>query len=255
VNLTWSAPADDGGSPISGYTVQKSTNGTTYTDQDGCTNLGVDFSCTATGLTPGTAYTFKVAAINAAGTGSYSAASSPVTPLAGSCATGGTCVVGDTGPGGGIVFYVGDFTLTSTGARMKYLEAAASNWSGVSDPSSAWSGNTSTSITTATGIGTGAQNSQLMLNTDTAGAAKLATDYRGGDLSDWYLPSKGELLELSKRRGKFPSDSFQAGGYWTSSQDTSSRAWITTISTQAQITRPKGNSHFVRPIRAFAPIG
>ena len=139
---------------------------------------------------------------------------------------------------------------------MKYLEGAPSTWSGGSDPSSAWSGNTSANVSTATGIGTGAKNSQEMLNTDPpTGAAKLATDYRGNGLSDWYLPSKDELLQLSKRRGKFPAGSFTAGGYWTSSQDSASRAWITTINTQAQITRPKGNSQFVRPIRAFAPVG
>ena len=196
VSLSWSAPVDDGGAPISGYTVQKSTNGTTYTDQAGCTNLGVDFSCTATGLTPGTAYTFKVAAINSAGTGTYSAASSSITPLAATCATGGICVVGDTGPGGGIVFYVGNFTLTSTGAQMKYLEAAPSDWDAPdnpSDPSSAWSGNTSTSVSTADAIGTGAKNSTNMLAVSGTGAAKLATDYRGGTLSDWYLPSNAEL--------------------------------------------------------------
>jgi hypothetical protein len=256
VVLTWSAPADDGGAPISGYTVQKSTNGTTYTDQAGCTNLGIDFTCTATGLTPGTAYTFKVAAINAAGTGTYSAASSSITPLAATCATGGTCVIGDTGPGGGIVFYVGDFTLTSTGARMKYLEAPLATWSGSSsDPRSAWSGNTSSSVSTGDAIGTGAKNSANMLAVNATGAAKLATDYRGGGLSDWYLPSKDELYQLHVERGRFPAGSFLDGGYWASSQTSSSRASVVTMNAGARVDRPKSSSQPVRPIRAFAPAG
>jgi hypothetical protein len=254
VALSWTAPVDDGGAPISGYTVQKSTDGSTYTDQAGCTNLGVDFACTATGLTPGTAYTFKVAAKNAAGTGTYSAASSPITPLAATCAGGGICVVGDTGPGGGIVFYVGDFTLTSTGARMKYLEAAPATWSGAgSDPQSAWSGNTSSNVSTADAIGTGAQNSANMLAASGTGAAQLATSYSNNGYSDWFLPSKAELRQLSVERGRFPSGSFTAGGYWTSSQASSSRSWITGMSTSSQIDRPKSFDHYIRPIRAFAP--
>jgi hypothetical protein len=135
------------------------------------------------------------------------------------------------------------------------LEAAPSTWSGAgSDPNSAWSGNTSSSVTTADAIGTGAKNSTNMLAVSGTGAAKLATDYRGGTLSDWYLPSKAELKQLSVERGRFPAGSFTAGGYWTSSQSSSSRSWITTMTTQAQIDRPKGNSQYVRPIRAFAPV-
>jgi len=135
---------------------------------------------------------------------------------------------------------------------MKYLEAAPSTWSGAgSDPASAWSGNTSSSVSTAEAIGTGAKNSTNMLAVSGTGAAKLATDYRGGTLSDWYLPSKAELKQLSVERGRF---SFSAGVYWTSSQSTSSRSWVTAMSNEGQIDRPKGRSEYVRPIRAFAPV-
>jgi prepilin-type N-terminal cleavage/methylation domain-containing protein len=52
-------------------------------------------------------------------------ASNAVAPI---CATGGTCVVGDAGPGGGVVFYVAASNFTSTGSdcntACKYLEAA-----------------------------------------------------------------------------------------------------------------------------------
>ncbi|NDC25884.1 MAG: BspA family leucine-rich repeat surface protein, partial [Proteobacteria bacterium] len=64
VSLSWSAPSDDGGSAITDYVVQYSANGSTWTSfSDGTSSLT---SATVTGLTPGTAYVFQVAATNAA---------------------------------------------------------------------------------------------------------------------------------------------------------------------------------------------
>jgi predicted phage tail protein len=68
VTLAWTAPASDGGSPITGYTATASPGGAT------CTTNGA-LGCTVTGLTNGSAYTFTVTATNAAGTG---AASNPL---------------------------------------------------------------------------------------------------------------------------------------------------------------------------------
>jgi hypothetical protein len=72
--VTWSAPASNGGSPITGYTVTASPGGATASAAAGAT------SATVTGLTAGTAYTFTVTATNAAGTSAASAASNSVTP-------------------------------------------------------------------------------------------------------------------------------------------------------------------------------
>jgi predicted RNA-binding protein with TRAM domain len=71
--VSWTAPASDGGTPVSGYTVTSSPGGRTCT-------TGAALSCTLSGLSNGTAYTFTVTATNAVGTGPVSAASSPVTP-------------------------------------------------------------------------------------------------------------------------------------------------------------------------------
>jgi Fibronectin type III domain/IPT/TIG domain len=74
--VSWTAPADDGGTPITGYVVTPILAGTaqspTTFDDPATTH-------TITGLTPGGQYTFQVAAINAAGTGQASAESNLVT--------------------------------------------------------------------------------------------------------------------------------------------------------------------------------
>ena len=73
VTVSWTAPADDGGSAITGYAVTASPGGQT------CTTTGAT-SCVVSGLTNGTPYTFTVVATNAVGDSSSSGASAPVTP-------------------------------------------------------------------------------------------------------------------------------------------------------------------------------
>ncbi|MBU6240488.1 MAG: fibronectin type III domain-containing protein, partial [Acidobacteria bacterium] len=65
VTVTWAAPADTGGSTITTYVVEQSTNGTLWTESLRTTAL----TATVTGLTNGTSYSFRVYAINGAGAG------------------------------------------------------------------------------------------------------------------------------------------------------------------------------------------
>ena len=79
--VSWTAPASNGGSSITDYAVQYSSNsGSTWTTFSDGTSTST--SATVTGLTLGTEYIFRVAAINIVGTGSYSSASASFTPVA-----------------------------------------------------------------------------------------------------------------------------------------------------------------------------
>jgi Galactose oxidase-like, Early set domain/Fibronectin type III domain len=77
--VTWTAP-DDGGATITKYTVTPYIGSTAQTPKDVTGNPAAT-STTVTGLTNGTAYTFKVSATNSVGTSADSAASNSVTPV------------------------------------------------------------------------------------------------------------------------------------------------------------------------------
>lgn len=79
VVLTWTAPSVAAQTPITDYVVQYSSNsGSTWTTfADGTSG---STGATVTGLTNGTAYVFRVAAVNGVGQGAYTSASSAYTP-------------------------------------------------------------------------------------------------------------------------------------------------------------------------------
>ena len=76
-SLSWTAPSNNGGSAITGYSIRYSSNG-----GSSWTTIAAGSSSphNVTGLTDGTAYIFEVEATNAVGTSAWSAASAPVTP-------------------------------------------------------------------------------------------------------------------------------------------------------------------------------
>ena len=72
--ITWAAPASPGSFPVSNYAVTSSPGGNTC--------LTSTLTCTVTGLTNGTTYTFTVKALNGAGWSPDSSPSNAVTPQA-----------------------------------------------------------------------------------------------------------------------------------------------------------------------------
>jgi hypothetical protein len=247
-------------------------------------------SATVTGLTSGSTYYFKVAAVNAVGTGAYSSASSGVS-LAVTCATGGVCVLGEIGPGGGKVFYVSASAFASPGSTCntagvggisacKYLEAApttgVASWT---DVTRTWAtgANQTAAVISLVGFGNGYQNTSNINaqagNVAATSAAVEARAYRGpNNLSDWFLPSKDELNELckyAKNTGQASGSGFRCTGgsaatgrgfltafYWSSSNSDTiaipGSAWIQSFSTGTEGNFNKsGPIVNVRPVRAF----
>jgi len=123
VSLSWNPPASDNGSAVTDYVVQRATSGAGpwSTVDDGA---GTTTTAGVTGLTNGTTYLFRVAAVNAAGTGSPSSTAEatpftvPDAPSISSLAPADGALVVDldvTGDGGSPVARY-EYRLDGTGA-------------------------------------------------------------------------------------------------------------------------------------------
>jgi len=79
VSLAWTAPSFDGGASITDYVVQySSNNGGNWTTFNRETSTAT--TATVTGLTNGTAYVFRVAAVNRIGMGDFSTTTAAIVP-------------------------------------------------------------------------------------------------------------------------------------------------------------------------------
>ena len=197
-----------------------------------------------------------------------------------------TCLVGDTGPGGGKIFYVATaaFACGPTGATTcSYLEAAPTTGTGAwANTNYLWSGNTTMAITTTqTAIGTGYQNTLAIIGQASGGntasrAGTISQAYRGpNNLTDWFLPSKDELNQMCKWASGITginlttvttrcsggestlntgagAAGFSLNPYWSSSEVNATLAWRQDFKLGSQNNdRPKSQANYVRPVRAF----
>ena len=81
IDLTWTAPSDDGGEDITGYRIEVSTDGSTWSDlEDDTESTATSYS--HTGLTAGSTRHYRVSAINSEGTGPASDTGSATTDAA-----------------------------------------------------------------------------------------------------------------------------------------------------------------------------
>jgi hypothetical protein len=149
--------------------------------------------------------------------------------------------IGDTGPAGGIVFFdKGDHTY-----GWRYLEAASRNI-GSETP---WDANGRSVNGTSTTVGTGKQNTEIMVDAGIT-AGQIARQYSQGEYSDWFLPSKDELDLMYRNLKQRGLGNFGNGQYWSSSVYGGSLAWAQSFSDGNQ-TPPHMNTRQVRVIRAF----
>ncbi len=119
------------------------------------------------------------------------------------CKRGGTCVVGDTGPGGGVVFYV----AASKQSWGQYMEITTTEVA-----SSGWGCNGDSSISTSSDPFTAKANTAKLVSAGCQAALTADNFVSATNASDWYLPSDGDLV-LAARAGKLSASS----GAWSSS--------------------------------------
>jgi hypothetical protein len=103
---------------------------------------------------------------------------------------------------------------------------------------------------TSTALGTGATNTSTLFAICGAGtAARLCDDLILGGFSDWYLPSRDELIKLYINRVTIGG--FAAGNYWTSSESNVYYAWFYGFGIGATGTNGKDGNCRVRAVRSF----
>ncbi|GHV62569.1 hypothetical protein AGMMS49587_09780 [Spirochaetia bacterium] len=159
--------------------------------------------------------------------------------------------IGDTGPGGGIIFYVSTegFINTLTGETCHYLEAAPADMS----TTLAWASSdyTATFINGAQGytLGEGAANTAAILEADPdAPAAKACNEYSYGSKTDWFLPNNPEFaLMWAAIGGNLNTSTF----YWVSGSGANDKAMRMNPINCIQEIDYKYCTYNVRAVRAF----
>ncbi|MDR2717411.1 MAG: DUF1566 domain-containing protein [Treponema sp.] len=157
--------------------------------------------------------------------------------------------VGDTGPAGGIIFYV----KKDNSDGWRYLEAAPYDinvkcqWGVYKD-----------SVETGGRVGDGKNNSQRILlalsrrPTDIGRAAELCDRLEIGGFDGWFLPSLNELSTLFKAMQFLNKlGNFKKEFYWTSTQKHEKDSFVINMGTGKIGDKDKDHKHNVRAIRSF----
>ncbi len=163
---------------------------------------------------------------------------------------------GDTGPAGGIVFY--DKGHYSDGWRWLEAAPASTEWTG-----KVWAEPGTTIGATGTAIGTGATNTQAIVDALQTGdyAAILCAELVVENppwpstttvwYDDWFLPSIEEIFLMHTELRMKGIGGLEYGPYWSSSEIGADLAWIIYMGSGNQFDDWKTSENRVRAIRAF----
>ena len=155
-----------------------------------------------------------------------------------SCAQGGTCKLGDIGPGGGKVFYVAPDLLVANGNRARYMEVSTNPNIG---EMSLCDRNPKV-LPTRPGIGSGMSNTKILENF-CDNAFSVDQNVIGGK-SDWFIPSIEELVLAMNFLGCTARKE-----YWSST--TIGTGDARSMSCRNEYGRPRYYSLDFLPVRAF----
>jgi hypothetical protein len=269
-SVTFTAPANVGGGAITGYSIVSTPGGLIGT--------GASSPITVSGLSNGTAYTFKVFATNAYGPSALSAASNSVTP---SSAPGAIGIA----YGGG--YYAGQISTSGNSVADYNLVVGP-----VSSAQSTLKWKTVATGTTGTASVINGPTNTSNMNNILHPAAQFCVAVSAGGYSDWYMPAQNELEvcyynlkpgtqpnntgvgtnsnAVPARTSNYTSgnppttsatnfisggaEAFTTLGYWSSTEFASyvGNAWLQSFNTGNQYSYGKNFSYRVRAIRRVA---
>lgn len=150
--------------------------------------------------------------------------------------------VGDTGPGGGIIRYRNN----STGLCLEVApdKLAARTFSSITNVLAG---------ATGTAIGTGLSNTNILISQSSDSAAHAARSYLGpNNKTDWFLPSRDELIACSGTAGR---NGFPSVSTWTSTEVNTSTANAFIFDYDHPLgymtTQLKSYNRYITPMRSF----
>jgi hypothetical protein len=154
--------------------------------------------------------------------------------------------VGQTGPGGGLVFYDKGNTI----GGWQYLEAAPTDQSTGID----WGCNSTSIPGTQSNVGTGESNTNFIVTAcPGANASELCSNLTLGGQSDWFLPSIDELNLMYVNLHQSGQGGFSSSYYWSSSEYIYNHAWyyFYYLTSGGSSADQKYDPLYVRAVRAF----
>lgn len=193
VLLSWTAPVSNGGSAITDYKIEYSSDsGSNWTEF--VRSASTSTSATVTGLSNGTGYVFRVTAKNVAGFGAASSTSSsatPVPPFAVTLSVDQTSITAGQTVTATVTSYISDGVVYSDYGGSAPTITVSSDSQAVNATPSSWSSGVSTVVVTLKTAGSHSLSTTISGLTATAGPVTVGV----GALNKFGISLPGSLTE------------------------------------------------------------